>query len=554
MLGRTIPHLEDPISDSAPSLARSTAAMSVGTILSRITGFVRQWAMAVALGVTISASGAIPIASAFNIANNIPNMIYELVAGGVLSSMFIPILLERARTDGQEAAFGFANTLFSVTLVVFGVVALAGTLFPQVFVWTQTFTVSAEDSRLAVYLFRFFAVQIIFYGFVALTTGVLHSYRTFFATALAPLFNNIVVIVALLGFYVPLRESRPDLAIVALGVGTTLGVVALFVAQVPALWKIGFRFRWRFDLTDPSLRAMMRKGAWVLGYVAVNIVGISFRNAFATGAMRDGSAVLSYAWMWYQLPYGVLAVSYISAIFPELSRAAGGGDWNAYKGYLSRGLRAMALLMLPSVAILFALGTQLVTLFRFGKFPAAAVPLVTAVLAAWTAGLFFFASYMLVLRAFYAMQDTRTPFFTNLALTVVQVGGYATLTRLIPGTYALVGIPLADSLFFILHTGVLLVILRRRVGSFGFRHVADGWARSLAGAVAGGLAAWAVVLSTTSLAASATGNIIRIVAGAAVGLVVAYGALRVLHIDEMDYIDGLLRRIGARLRPNGARR
>jgi putative peptidoglycan lipid II flippase len=545
--------VEDLISDPVPSLARSTAAMSAGTMLSRVTGFVRQWAMAVALGVTISAGGRIPIASAFNIANNIPNMIYELVAGGVLSSMFIPIFLERRRTDGEAGAFSFANTMFSVSFVVFGVVALLGTLLPQVFVWTQTFTVSLVDSQLAVYLFRFFAVQIIFYGFVALSTGVLHSYRTFFATAIAPLFNNVVVIIALLGFYVPLRDARPDLALVALGVGTTLGVVALFAAQVPALLKVGFRFRWRLDFSDPSLGKMLRKGAWVLGYVAVNIVGISFRNAFATGAMRDGSAVLSYAWMWYQLPYGVLAVSYISAVFPELSRAADTRDWSAYKGYLSRGLRAMALLMLPAVAILFALGTQLVTLFRFGKFPAEAVPLVTAVLAGWTIGLFFFASYMLLLRAFYAMQDTRTPFYTNIALTVVQVGLYAGLTRLIPGEYALVGIPLADSVFFILHTGVLLVILRRRIGGFSMSHVFGGWARSLGGAAAGGLAAWAAVLATPALGGSAAGNIARVILGGALGLGVSYGALRLLRIDEMAYVDGLLARAGTFLTPRRAR-
>ena len=527
--------------------------MSVGTILSRATGFVRQWAMAVALGVTIAAKGQIPIASAFNIANNIPNMIYELVAGGVLSSMFIPIFLERSRRDGEESAFAFANTLFSITFVLFGIVALVGTLLPQVFVWTQTFTVSAADSQLAVYLFRFFAVQIIFYGFVALSTGILHSYRTFFATAVAPLFNNVVVIVALLGFYVPLRETRPDLALIALGVGTTLGVVALFAGQVPALLKIGFRFRWRLDLADPSLRTMLRKGAWVLGYVAVNIVGISFRNAFATGAMRDGSAVLSYAWMWYQLPYGVLAVSYLSAVFPELSRAADAKDWGAYKGYLSRGLRVMALLMLPAVGILFALGTQLVTLFRFGKFPAAAVPLVTAVLAGWTIGLFFFAAYMLTLRAFYAMQDTRTPFYTNIVLTLMQVGLYAGLTRVIPGDYALVGIPLADSVFFILHTTVLLVILRRRVGSFDMRHVLGGWVRSFGGAAVGGLAAWAVILLTPALGASALGNIARVIAGTTVGLGVSYAALRALRIDEMAYVDALLKRVGARLSPGRAR-
>jgi len=526
--------------------------MSVGTILSRATGFVRQWAMAVALGVTLTSTGAIPIASAFNISNNIPNMIYELVAGGVLSSMFIPIFLEKLKSDGEGDAHRFANTLFTLVLLVLGFVALIGTLFPAVFIRTQTFTVPAEDTRLAIYLFRFFAVQIIFYAWTALTTGILNSYHKFFAPAIAPLFNNVVVIVAMLGFYLPLRDTHPDIAIIALGVGTTLGVVALFFAQVPALLKVGFRFRWSLHVSDPSLRKMLRKASWVLVYVAANLVGISFRNAFATSAMRDGSAVLSYAWMWYQLPYGVLAVSYLSAVFPEMSRSANGLDWEAFKGYLARGLRSMALLMLPAVAILLALGTQLVTLFRFGKFPAEAVPLVTAVLAGWTVGLFFFASFMLVMRAYYAMQDPRTPAIANIALTVAQVGMYALFTSLIPGNFALVGIPLADSAFFILSLVVLLAILRRRIGGFGFRHVLDGWARAAAGAIVGGLAAWAVVLLTPALGASALGNIARVLLGSTAGLAVSYAALRLLHIDEMDYVDGLLRRVLRRIAPGSA--
>jgi putative peptidoglycan lipid II flippase len=527
--------------------------MSAGTVLSRLTGFVRQWSMAVALGVTLTAKGAIPIASAFNISNNIPNMIYELVAGGVISSMFIPIFLEKLREHDESAAFKLANTLFTLVLLVLGFVALIGTLFPGPFVRTQTFTVPAADAQLAVYLFRFFAVQIIFYAWTALSTGVLNSYRKFFAPAIAPLFNNVVVIVAMLGFYIPLRESRPDLAIIALGVGTTLGVVALFSAQVPAMLKVGFRFHWSLDLADPALRKMMRKTSWVLLYVMVNLVGISFRNAFATSAMPDGSAVLSYAWMWYQLPYGVLAVSYISAIFPELSRAAGNADWDGFKGYVSRGLRSMALLMLPAVAILFATGTQLVTLFRFGKFPADAVPLVATVLAAWTIGLFFFAAYMLVLRAFYATQDTRTPALSNIIMTGVQIGLYAVLTRVIPGTNAIVGIPLADSVYFVLSTAVLLVILRRRVGGFGFGNVLNGWARSAVGAAVGGLAAFGVILATAGIGASAAGNIARVVLSASTGLVVAYFALKLTRIEEMAYVDSLIAKVAGRLKPGSAR-
>lgn len=526
--------------------------MSAGTIISRALGFVRQWAMAVALGVSLAKTGAIPVASAFNISNNIPNMVYELVAGGVLSSLFVPIFLEKRLREGENGAFRLANTLFSLFLIVLGAVALVGTVFPQPFVWTQTFTKSATDSELAVYLFRFFAVQIIFYAFVALTTGVLNSYRRFFASALAPVFNNIVVIVVLLGFYVPLRSTHPQWAIIALGVGTTLGVVALFVAQVPALMKLGFRWHWSLDLKDPYLRKLVRKGVWLLAYVGVNMVQISFRNAFATSTLPDASAALQYAWMWYQLPYGVLAVSYITAAFTELSHTANHAEWDGFKSYLRRGLRAISLLILPCAAMLIALSTQLVTLYRYGRFPAAAIPLVAWLLVGWAAGLFFFATFMLVLRAFYAMQDTRTPALANAVLTVVQVALYWALPRLIGGRFALVGIPLADTIFFGLLLATLLFILRRRIGGFGFGNVLDGWARSFAAAIAGGVAAWGVVAMTAALGAGTIANIVRIVAGAGLGLIVSYGVLHLLRIEEVAYVDGLLRRIGSRWMPGRA--
>jgi putative peptidoglycan lipid II flippase len=210
--------------------------------------------------------------------------------------------------------------------------------------------------------------------------------------------------------------------------------------------------------------------------------------------------------------------------------------------------------MLPSVGLLLALGTPLVSLYRFGAFPPDAIPLVTASLAGWTVGLFFFAAYMLVLRAFYAMQDTRTPALTNLVLTVVQVGLYWALPTLLKvawdgrlAGFALVGIPLADTVFFGLHLVVLLVILRARIGGFGFGHVLDGWARSLTGAVAGGLAAWGVVLASGGLGSGAAGNLTRLVLGAVAGLVAAYLVLRLVRMKETDYVDGLIGRALGRL-------
>ncbi len=527
--------------------------MSLSTAASRVTGFIRMWAMAVALGVTFGAARGIPVASSFNISNNIPNMIYELLAGGVLSSMFIPIFMEKLARDGRDGAYRLANTLYSITLVALGTVALIGTVFPQVFVYTQTFTKSSTERELAVYLFRFFAVQIVFYGWCAITTGVLNGQRRFLAPAIAPLLNNVVVIVALLGFYIPLRASRPDLALVALGVGTTSGVLAMLLAQIPSLLKVGFRFRWSWDVHDPSLRKMLVKTWPILGYVAVNMVAVSFKTAFATLAFPDGSAVLSYASTWYQLPYGVLFVAYMTALFPELSEMADRVDWTAFRDTVSRGLRVTALLVIPFAAMLIALSQPLVKLYRTGAFPDRAVPLVAGVLAVWALGLFSFAAYMLTLRAFYAQQDSLTPMITNVFLTVVQVGMYWGLTSLTSlGQWRLLGIPAGDATYYTLHVIVLLVILRRRRGLLGGRRILSAVARvALASVLAGGLA-WGVTWLTPGLTASRLGFLLQLAGGGALGLASAYGLIALMRVDELHEGIAMAKRAFARLSPRRA--
>ena len=438
--------------------------MSISTAVSRLTGFVRNWAMAYALGVTV-------FSSSYVVANNIPNMVYELVAGGVLSSVFIPIFIERLKRDGEADAWRVASYVFNLALVVLGLVAIVGTVWAEPFVRTQTFRISAQEAEVATRFFRFFAVQIVFYGAIAIVTGVLNSYRRFLAPAVAPIFNNLVVIATLLGFYLPFRETDPDLAVTGLAIGTTLGVVTMALVQVPSLFKVGLRYTARIDLRHPALRAMGRKVLPIFGYVATNMVALSFRNAYAFEVSDKGPAALQYAWMFYQLPYGIFAVSLATAIFPELSTAAAERDWDGFRDRFNKGLRATAMLILPLAALLVALAEPVIMLYRAGDFTADDVPLVAGVLLWWAVGLFSFAAYMYVLRAYYSLQDTKTPMLTNLVVTALRVALYAGLTVGV-GAFAgigLKGIPVADAVVFTLHFVWLAWLLRRRVGALGVR-------------------------------------------------------------------------------------
>ena len=195
--------------------------MSTATTLSRLTGFLRIWATAYALG----ASG---LMSAYSVANNVPNMIFELVAGGIISSLFIPSFMELRATESDETAWKFASHVFNLAVLALGLLAIVGTLFPEPFIWTQTFRSPAGSSQVAdtaTFFFRYFAVQVVLYGAGSVISGLLNAERRFFWPAVGPIFNNLVAIATMLA-YAALHDNVAT-ANVVLAVGTTAAVIVL---------------------------------------------------------------------------------------------------------------------------------------------------------------------------------------------------------------------------------------------------------------------------------------------------------------------------------------
>lgn len=513
--------------------------MSASTFVSRLTGFMRTWAMGYALGLTA-------LADSYDIANNLPNMVFELLAGGVLSSVFIPLFMERLKQDGEEDAWRFASYVLNIIVLVLGAIALIATIWPQPFVRSQTLTVSAEQARTAIWLFRFFAVQIVFYGAGLVFTGVLNSYRSFLAPALAPIFNNIVVTITLLGFYVPFRESDPKLALTGLAIGTTLGVFTMAAIQVPAILKLGVKYTARIDWHHPGLRNVASKMLPILIYVVTNLIGVTFRTNFAVGTGPGGQAALRYAWQFYQLPYGIFAVALATAIFPELAERANASDLAGFKSMFARGFRATMVLIIPLGALLATLSTPVITLYRAGRFTPDDVPIVAGVLACWALGLAFFAGYMFVLKSFYSLQDTRTPMLTNIATTVLQIGLYGVLTRGIGGWHGIGirGIPIADATYFAVHLATLLFILRRRVGPLEGRSMARTISKVVAASVAGASVAWFLVRMTGALGNVAGGFIVQLLGAGLAGVAIAYGLMAAMRVPELAMVtDRITRRM-----------
>lgn len=506
--------------------------MSLATALSRVTGFVRMWAMGLAVG-----SG--PVAAAYGFANNIPNMIFELVAGGILSSLFIPTYLKVREERGEDAAWRFASHVFNISVLSLGIVAIVGTLLPEPFIWTQTFRSDASTAALvrqpAEFFFRFFAIQVVLYGAGMVVQGLLNANRQFLWPALGPVFNNIVVIATMLAVW---RMPLDSGGLAVLAMGTTLGVAAMFGVMVPSLMRLGVRYSPSLGLKDPDVRHMLVLAGPTVVYVLTNMVAVSFRNASALAAAPNGPAVLQFAWTFYQLPYGILAVALATAVFTELSQAAGREDMAAFRANFSKGLRVTALLMLPAAALLIALATPLASLFLVGRFDAADVPAVASVLRVWAAGLVFFACMMFTLRAFYSLRDTRTPMFVNLGTSAIQIGGYVVLTTGVLGWPGLgiEGVPLADGIFYVAQFVLLASVLRSRTGGWdGMAAFLTDGAKMLAVSIIAGIAAW-YAAGAVPWTAGPQAALAQVVAGGVAGLAVAGLGAWAIRLPEIEFV------------------
>jgi len=528
---------------SQPTIARSTAIMSIATTLSRLTGFARTWAMAAALG-----AGA--IASAYSTSNNIPNLIFELFMGGVLSSLFIPTFTDVRANQGDEAAWKFTSHILNLAVLVLGIVAIVGTLFPAPFIWTQTFKMSVVDADVvripAEFLFRFFAIQVVIYGAGMVIQAVLNANRKYIWTSLGPVFNNLVVIATFI--YVSRQPSLDTPTLIVLAAGTTLGVVAMFAFMTPALFKTGFKYYFELGINNPQIRIILKLAGPAILFAATNMVTLSFRNSSVLAVSPQGSSVLTYAWMWFTLPYGILAVALATAIFTELANYSSKKDMTGFKKTVSQGLRSTALLILPCAALLFALAEPICSVFIGGRFNTADMLLVSGALRIWSIGLVFYACMMFMLGAFYSLKDTKTPAFTNLGWSVFQVAGYLILTGGI-GAWAGFGIngaPIADICFYFVVFISLLWLLRRKIGSFDIKSFIILFARMAFCASVAGIIAWNISFYLSHVASGLTGSLIQVAGGGVSGLIVAFGLASMMRIKEMSFVGKLIARATGR--------
>lgn len=427
----------DGRSGGGGGLFRTSALISAGVLVSRATGFARTVVLVAVLGTT-------SLADAYNFANNVPNIIYELVAGGVLSAVLLPLFVDLLGRRDREAT----SAVVSVSVVGLAVLAVLGILAAPLLGWgiaaVRGGPEQAEQQQALTVLLRWFMPQVFFYGVMTVVTSLLQARRRFGAAAFAPAVNNLVTISAYLlapalaG--VSLRDAglgaalTDRWALTVLGLGTTLGVVANAAVLLPALRseRLGLRFRPR--LGHPAIRRLGSASRGALGFVAVSQVGVVVTSLLANRYSEAGGyAAYTYASLFFYVAYGLLAVSITTALAPELASSAQAGDLGRLRSEWLRGLRLIVLLMAPASAGLAVLSLPLM---RSLPLTAEGAELTASILAWFAAGLAAFSVYHYVVRSFYALSDTTTPF----RLAVLQTALVLSAGLLLTPRFGLVGL------------------------------------------------------------------------------------------------------------------
>ncbi len=528
------------MSEETASLSKSTATISLYTTISRVTGFLAIIVLAYALGNT-------NLADSYNLANTIPNMFYELVLGGILTSLFIPIFMDHLVKD-KEKAWRVVSNIANISILFLIVMAIIGTVFSFYFIRAQTFLVPGDAKKVlfASFFFKFFVWEIAFYGACSIMNGVLQSLKKFKVPAAAPILNNLVTIATVVFIYMPLRESNPEAALIGLAIGTTFGVAAMALVQIPALLKVGYKHHWVLDFKDETFLKLAVLSVPVFGYVASNQIGQVVVNILAF-QFDSGFSYWTYAWRFYQLPYGILAVSIATVLFPYIAERSSKNDIDGIKEYLSLGVRTTAFVILPATAFIFVLSEPIIlTTISHGAFSVSGGIKTAEVLSYFALGLLPFSLHMFVARIFYALKDTMTPMKMNALGVPVMI----VLDIILVRYFEVAGLALGNSITYAFTTTLLLIALRKRIGPLGIRNMVKKVMRFTAISI---VSAFLIVIAISLPVFSGTGftsNLLSLIVGLTLGVGSYLFINQMMKTEETEFIWDMFRGILRRWKRN----
>ncbi len=506
------------------SMVKSTGALGVATMTSRVLGLVRETVYAWFMGQGLDAS-------AFYIAFTIPNLFRRLLGEGALSAAFVPLFTERLQKDGREAAWRAASAVTSAVAAI-----LVGTTLLVVGALWLVLSMAdlGESARLILRLTATMFPYMIFICLAGLAMGMLNSLRHFFVPAFSPVLMNIVLIASVF-VLCPLFGRTLHTQVMGLAVGVVIGGVVQLAYQVPQLWREGWRPRWSLNWRDEALRQVARLMApSIVGVVAYQINVIVARllglwvGDYVPAALNNADRLM-------ELPQGVFGVSLATYMLPTLSAIAARGIMDDFRAEISRAMRFLMTITVPATVGLIVLGEPIVRLlFERGRFDADSTRHCAFALQFSVIGLTFYSSTSILARAFYAMKDTKTPMYVALASMVANIGfSLCLMWPLKEG-----GLALSNSLAAALNAVVLFLLLRRRVGSLHGGALASAAVRIALAAVIMAVACWGAHhwLADRLGATTFLNNLALVLGPIAVGVAVYFAAAFVLAGEEVRAI------------------
>ncbi|MEE0519497.1 lipid II flippase MurJ [Slackia sp.] len=528
------------------SVGSSAALISFFVIISRITGFMRTWAMAFALGSTM-------LASSYQVANNLPNMLYELVMGGMLVTAFLPVYMSVKAKLGDRGGNEYASNIMSIAFIVLGAVALVCTVFAPALIFTQSFMNDQSTMDDAVFFFRFFAIQIVFYGLSSIVSGLLNASRDYLWSSAAPIFNNIIV-TATFVLYAFVAPHDSELAKLIIAVGNPLGVFVQMAIQLPALKRNGIKLRLRVDLRDPALKETLAIGVPAVLVMCAGLVVVSIQNAAAYGALDNGPSIIAYARLWFTLPYAFLTVPITTAMFTEISEMHANGNMRGFRHGIISGTNQIVFFMVPFALYLVVFAEPLVTLYHIGAFTEDNISQIALYLAALALSLPFYGINTYLQKVFSAMRIMGRYAVMMVACIAFQIGFIAVFATGIGGplNIGMPAIALSETAYYLALDIVCFVYLRKRTGALGLKSTVVSFLRSfllgLLGASAGALAITGLSATIAPLNGSIPNALICIVCGGLLALAITFGLAIKLKLSEASMVSSLIEKVARRFK------
>ncbi|WP_405743374.1 murein biosynthesis integral membrane protein MurJ [Streptomyces sp. NBC_01525] len=541
-----------PSGGRASGLLKSSAVMAAGTMVSRLTGFVRSALIVAALG------GAV-LGDSWQVAYQLPTMIFILTIGGGLNSVFVPQLV-RAMKEDDDGGEAYANRLLTLVVVILGVLTVLAVFAAPLLVKLVSFDISRDPAanEVAVAFTRYCVPTIFFMGLHVVMGQILNARGRFGAMMWTPVLNNIVMI-ATFGLFIWVYGTAktsgigvttiPDEGIRLLGIGTLLGLVVQSLAMIPYLRDADFTFRLRFDWRGHGLGKAAKLAKWTVLFVLANQAGVLVVTQLSTWAGNTadhqghpGTGFISYAsaQLIWNMPQAIITVSVMAALLPRLARSAADGDTGAVRDDMSQGLRTSAVAIVPISFGFLALGIPLCTLV-YGS-SGAGVPM-GYMLMAFGIGLIPFSVQYVILRAFYAYEDTRTPFYNTVIVAAVNAAASAACFLILPARWAVIGMAAAYGIAYMIGVVVAWRRLSKRMnGDLDSSRIVRTYARLAGASIPATVIAGAAVYGIMQgLGSGLLGSLAALIVGAVALLGVFYVAARKMRIEEMTALVGMVR-------------